>query len=283
MGLCFDPGMRRLAALVCSLFILPPVAAQDTAERVSAVLPGIYDIVITVDSGLAEHGAIHAAVLEAELESLANLAQLALTDHSSWVADAPEWSWNAYFSETDIDIAFAGRGVISLSRSSSYYTGGAHPNQGLSPVLTRDDRYAPVELAELFTDSGVDSPAMTALFYAVYRELMALKQERLGSDFDEAMERDTWLAPLAADPAAFPGFTLIPNRDGEAAAGLMFHFEPYAVGSYAEGPYSVPVPLAVFAGFLAPDWADVFAGEPDLEVLTAPGDTLEPIVPSSSE
>ncbi|WP_420430452.1 RsiV family protein [Hyphobacterium sp.] len=275
--------MRRIAALFCFVMILPPVVAQDNTERISATLPGVYDIVITLDPELAEHDEIHAAVVEAEMESLANLVRLALTDHTSWLADAPEWSWNAYFSETDIDIAFAGRSVISLSRSSSYYTGGAHPNQGFSPVLTRYERYAPVELAEMFIDSSVDSPAMTALFYAVYRELMALKQERLGSDFDESMERDTWLAPLAADPEAFPGFTLIPNQEGTAAAGLMFHFEPYAVGSYAEGPYSVPVPLSAYAGFLAPDWADVFAGEPDLDVLTAPGDALEPIAPGSGE
>lgn len=251
--------------------------------RIVAHAPGLYDIEVRFDPALAEFSDIHSALLADELEGVSELAQLAIADHARWLADAPEWSWNGYFSSTEIRVAFAGQGVISLSRATNYYTGGAHPNQGLAPLLTRDARYEPVELAALFADPAINSPAMTALFYAVYRELMALKRERLGDDFDKSMERETWMASLAADPEAFPGFTLIPNRSGDAAAGLMFLFEPYHVGSYAEGSYEVPVPLSVFADFLAADWADVFEGLPELDVLTAPGDELEPIVSSSSE
>lgn len=275
--------MRWLLTLVLGLFSLSPVLAQDEPMRLMAHAPGLYDIEVRIDPGLTAYGEVHASLLSEELDGLREMAQLAVADHARWMADAPEWSWNGYFSSTDIGIAFAGRGVISLSRETSYYTGGAHPNQGLSPVLTRTDSYDPIALADLFEDPSVDSPAMTALFYAVYRELMAMKRERLGGDFDESMERETWLASLAADAGAFPGFTLIPNQAGDAAAGLMFHFEPYVVGSYVEGSYSVPVPLSVFADFLGPDWSDVFDGAPDLDVLTAPGDALEPLVSPSRD
>lgn len=271
--------MKSMAIFLALALFPGALLAQDRAETFTAEWFGVYETDLTLDPALVAYPAIHDAIRDDEIARMLEFAALAITDYRNWTEEAPEWSWNGYFSSTDVQVSFAGRGVVSLQRTTSIYSGGAHPNQGVAPVLTRDNAYSPVELASLFNDAGIDSPAMTALFYAVYRELMAMKRERLGADFDEALERDSWLAPLAADPAAFPGFTLIPNETGDAAAGLMFHFEPYAVGSYAEGSYSVPVPLSVFEDFLTADWAGVFAGDPDQAVLTAPGDALEPIIP----
>lgn len=274
----------RICAILLSVLLLSGTASgQDSSETFSAEWQGVYDVSVSIDPELASYPVVHDAIrLEAIAQALEFSAQ-AIADYRDWTGGAPEWSWNGYFSSTEIRVSFAGRDVVSLQRETSVYSGGAHPNHAMAPVLTRVQAYSPVALADLFDDASVDSPAMTALFYAVYRELMAMKRERLGADFDEALEREGWMAPLAADPDAFPGFTLIPNESGAAAAGLMFHFEPYAVGSYAEGSYSVPVPLPVFAGFLSADWSNVFSGEPDQAVLTAPGDALEPIVPAQAD
>ena len=252
-------------------------------EVIEDTLPGVYSVTITLDHRLEDYPGIMNALREAELSGLAEFAALAVNDHRSWIDESPDWSWNAYFSETDISITFANADVVSLDRQSSYYTGGAHPNQGRSPIVTRADSLNPAGLDDLFAETAPDSPALTALFYAVYRELMALKRERLGADFDEAMERETWLAPLAPEVDAFPGFVLIANQSGEAAGGLMFHFEPYEVGSYAEGGYDVPVPLSVFEAYLTGEWAGVFDGAPAQVVLTEAGDALEPIIPETGD
>jgi|GEM_PF-3433959 len=256
---------------------------QQPDEVIEDTLPGVYSVTIRLDHRLEDHPAIMNALRDAELSGLAEFAALAVNDHRRWIEDAPDWSWNEYFSDTEISISFANDQVVSLDRQSSFYTGGAHPNQGRNPIVTRADRLNPAGLDDLFAETAPESPALTALFYAVYRELMALKRERLGADFDEMMERDTWLAPLAAEIDAFPGFTLIPNQSGDAAGGLMFHFEPYAVGSYAEGGYDVPVPLSVFDAYLTEDWAEIFDGAPAEAVLTEAGDALEPIIPETGD
>lgn len=261
----------------------PPPDSPPAAEVIEARMPGVYSASVEIELRIAEYPAIMTALREDELGNMAAFAAVAVEDHQNWTEEAPDWSWNEYSSETAIALTFANAGIVSLNRQTSYYTGGAHPNQGVNPVVTRAGRLDPAGLEDLIADSATDSPGLTALFYAIYRELMAMKRERLGTGFDEAMERETWLAPLAAELDAFPGFTLMPNTSGDAAGGLMFHFDPYAVGSYAEGGYDVPVPLSVFEAYLAEDWADVFDGAPSRAVLTQAGDTLEPLLPPEAD
>lgn len=283
-------AMRFLIASAAIIALSSGVAAQTELpentpvdEIIEDSLPGVYSVTITIDGRLQIYPDIMNALRGDELEGMAAFAALAVEDHHNWTQDAPDWSWNEYFSETGITVTFSNEDIVSLNRQTSYYTGGAHPNQSVSPVVTRAGNLDPASLGDLIADSATDSPGLTALFYAVYRELMAMKRVRLGTDFDEAMERETWLAPLAPEAEAFPGFTLMPNASGVASGGLMFHFEPYAVGSYAEGSYDVPVPLSVFEEYLTEDWADVFDGAPSQAVLTNTGDALEPIIPASEE
>ena len=285
------PSMKNLMISAILIAAMPSALAQTepppeslpTAEVIEARMPGVYSASVEIDSRLAEYPAILTALREDELGNMGEFAMMALEDHRSWTEDAPSWSWNPYFSDTGIAVTFAHPEVLSLNRNTSYYTGGAHPNQGSNPIVTRTDRLRPAGLADLLEDTVTDSAGLTALFYAVYRELMAMKRERLGADFNEAMERETWLAPLAAELSAFPGFTLIPNPSGDAAGGLMFHFDPYAVGSYAEGGYDVPVPLSVFEEYLADAWTDVFDGFPAHDVLSESGDAFEPILPAEAD
>lgn len=261
----------------------PSSEAPATAEVIENRFPGVFSVSVEIDLQLADYPAVMNAVRASELAKVADFAEQALEDRRELLENAPDWIWNAYFRETVITVTFADTDVVSLSRSISHYTGGAHPNLSLSPVVTRTGDLDPVSLEDLIADTSPESPGLTALFYAVYRELMAMKRVRLGADFDESMERETWLSPLAAELEAFPGFTLIPDTQGDAAGGLMFHFEPYAVGSYAEGAYEVPVPLSVFGEYLTEEWADVFDGTLSQSVLTQSGDALEPIIPASEE
>lgn len=261
----------------------PSSGEQATAEVIENRLPGVFSISVEIDPRLAAYPAVMNAVRSSELTIAADFAEQALEDRRELLEIAPDRSWNAYFRDTVITVTFADTAVVSLSRSISHYTGGAHPNLSLRPVVIRTGDMEPAGLEDLIADTDPESPGLTALFYAVYRELMAMKRVRLGAGFDESMERETWLSPLAAELEAFPGFTLIPDTQGDAAGGLMFHFDPYAVGSYAEGGYEVPVPLSVFEDYLTDEWAQVFDGAPSQSVLTQAGDALEPVIPAREE
>ena len=72
-------------------------------------------------------------------------------------------------------------------------------------------------------------------------------------------------APMTRIPMAFPA-PLAPYaaKAPETRGRLIFHFDPYAVGAYAEGDYRVLVPQSVFREYLTAEWAGVFAGEPDV-------------------
>jgi hypothetical protein len=53
-----------------------------------------------------------------------------------------------------------------------------------------------------------------------------------------------------------------PSTEPDKSGGLSVHFSPYAVGSYAEGLYTVVVPWRGFERFLSPEGRAVFGGEP---------------------
>jgi len=55
--------------------------------------------------------------------------------------------------------------------------------------------------------------------------------------------------------------TLAPSSEPDKSSGLTFHFSPYGVGPYVEGPYTVFVPWTKFQQYLSPLGATIFAGE----------------------
>jgi hypothetical protein len=54
--------------------------------------------------------------------------------------------------------------------------------------------------------------------------------------------------------------SLTPSTELGKSAGLTFHYSPYAVGSYAEGPYTVVVPWTAFRQHLSPLGSMIFGG-----------------------
>ena len=51
---------------------------------------------------------------------------------------------------------------------------------------------------------------------------------------------------------------------------LMFLYDPYAIGPYAEGEYEVLLPLSAFQGAINPAYAPDFTGSPSPEVKPKP-------------
>jgi hypothetical protein len=55
--------------------------------------------------------------------------------------------------------------------------------------------------------------------------------------------------------------TLAPSTEAGKSSGLTFHYSPYGVGPYVEGPYTVFVPWTAFRQYLSPQGAALFGGE----------------------
>jgi hypothetical protein len=54
--------------------------------------------------------------------------------------------------------------------------------------------------------------------------------------------------------------SLAPSTEAGKSSGLTFHYAPYAVGSYAEGGYTLTIPQQVFAEDLKPEFKKLFGG-----------------------
>jgi hypothetical protein len=68
----------------------------------------------------------------------------------------------------------------------------------------------------------------------------------------------SWACPTWTDSHA----VLVPSTQPYRIGGIMFLFDPYVIGAYAEGEYDVLIPLADFQQLVAPRWAADFAGAP---------------------
>jgi hypothetical protein len=87
------------------------------------------------------------------------------------------------------------------------------------------------------------------------------KQARLGPTDPKSWSCPTWSGSHVV---------LVPSTRPYRAGGLMFLFDPYTIGAYAEGDYEVLIPLSAFQHALAPAWAADFAGSPAPMVRTRP-------------
>lgn len=143
------------------------------------------------------------------------------------------------------------------------YSGGAHPNLQFNMLNWDEGLGEEIGFADLFED---EDAARSVMADALQTALIEAKRERLNDDsLTDAQLMDTWLrAAFENNDAIFENFTVARGIDSEAPAGLVYHFEPYTVGAYAEGPYEVIVPAAVFIDELAPRYGELF--DPTAEI-----------------
>lgn len=235
-----------------------PVEVENlSAETEAYAYQTVFDDGLSQYPGLYEH--VH-AMSEAAMQELATSAE---QDFQNWQDSGRDWEWYPYSLEWTWEIVWSDETRVSVLQSWYVFTGGAHPNHGSGSVLWLVPEQREANLSELFADGSEGSPAMTALHEAIRAGISETKRERLGEYYDPEQE-EMWLGELRPAAESFGAFTLAPSTQPERAGGLIFHFDPYAVGSYAEGSYRVLVPQSVFADHLAAEWQGVFAGEPDI-------------------
>lgn len=247
------PGRRGApGAAVGELDALRSMAANDDGRT----LEGTIDLSGTTHS-FAAHRTAQYAYLNYQLGSVQ--ASLALPDFhgGTWQAiDEPLWQaetgylrsfasegrtdyiaamvWHGWFSHSDTTVQGVSDDHLSLLSARSTYTGGAHGNLTYvaRTYVATPAGPRPVELAALLS---AEPSARAALVDHVLAALRAQDATWVvQGEVDTLSEQDLSL------------FSLTPQ-------GLQFVFPPYAMGSYAEGTYTVLVPYDVARGWAPPD------------------------------
>lgn len=126
-----------------------------------------------------------------------------------------------------------GPALISASTSNYWYTGGAHPNTN---IKTYNFGFVAGKVKKLTLRDLVKPGVSPAQFVEKYL-LRGLSAEKMKRDADRVVE---------IDKRYYDAFVI-------TKAGLKWIFEPYAVGAYAEGMYTVELPFSEIRGDLNPD------------------------------
>lgn len=131
-------------------------------------------------------------------------------------------AFHAWFMNQDCEVVLNVPGFLSLKNTISDYTGGAH---GMEVVLwTNYDIQGKRKL--LLTDLVRDMEALRQIAESRFR-----KQEKLS-------DTSSYGGSYFFDNDAFS----LADNFGLTADGLLFHYNPYEIKSYAEGPTTLVIP-----------------------------------------
>ena len=163
---------------------------------------------------------------------------------------------------------------VSVVRSDDWFDGGAHPNHHADTILWDDVAHKRTNIRDLFAETADSGPTMSALAQAAKLAVAAAKLANDINGYDDdapaaknmtpeqEIEHDNFIkdgikpAILEIGPV-----TLAPSSETGKSSGLTFHYSPYGVGPYVEGPYTVFVPWTAFRQYLSPQGVAIFGGE----------------------
>jgi uncharacterized protein DUF3298 len=181
-----------------------------------------------------------------------------------------QWSYDRDYTLRSV----VGR-YISVVRSDDWFDGGAHPNQHVNTILWDDAVRKRVSIRPFFTETADNGPTMTALEQLAK---LAVASAKLGRDIngygdddrpaanemtpEQELQHDTFINE-GIKPAILEigALTLAPSTASGKSSGLTFHYSPYDVGPYVEGPYTVFVSWTAFRQYLSPEGLAIFGGE----------------------
>jgi hypothetical protein len=133
----------------------------------------------------------------------------------------------------------------------TYRAGAAHGNSATQALNFRLSPPSQIELGQIFSPDHLSRDYLGVLSKFCIASLHEQQPHRFSdpkqSEEALALRQDDWILNGAGpDSNHFEGFVLTPD-------GLRIFFDPYKVGSYAEGRYEVLVPYSVIAPTLRDD------------------------------
>lgn len=146
--------------------------------------------------------------------------------------------------------------LVSLEGTIYEFTGGAHGMGTTAGHIARTDTGEELTFQSMLIANREPSPALTI---AICEGLKTEKMARIQSAtiYDEPIVCAGPSANVKTDEAAY---ALAPSTEAGKFGGLYVFYDPYAVGSYAEGAYTLTIPQQVFAEDLKPEYKKLFGG-----------------------
>lgn len=248
----------------------PHSAFADTPPQIS-INKKYVEVSVTVDPALKPFAGLFANCL-AEGRAWANKADA--DAGAQWRSDRKsfrdlQWSYDRTY-----DLRSVIGPYVSVVRSDGTFEGGAHPNQQIDTILWDDNARKRISIRFLFNETADNGPTVIALAGAAKLAVAAAKLANgINGYGDDETPADKMTAEreLRQDNFINDGIkpallelgpvTLAPSTEAGKSSGLTFHYSPYAVGPYVEGPYTVFVPWTAFRQYLSPQGAALFGGE----------------------
>jgi hypothetical protein len=253
-----------------------------------AITTNAVEVTVTVDPALRKFpGQFEDSIAEGRRWAEKNRTEAAKArrDEPEFFHKGRRWTF-----ERSYDLRSVVGRYISVLRDDGTYTGGAHPNSYTNTILWDRDARRRVNIRPLFRETADNGPTMTALAQLARVAVAAEKLQRDTINVDVPKEKLTpeslakldqfisggiepsllkigpiSLAPISGgiEPSLLKmgPISLAPSTQADKSSGLTFHYSPYAVGAYAEGPYTVFVPWTAFQSYLSPQGTGIFGGQ----------------------
>jgi hypothetical protein len=146
--------------------------------------------------------------------------------------------------------------IVSLEGTFYEFTGGAHGMGTTASHIARASTGEELTFASMLIASRVPSPALTiAICEALKTEKMA--RIETATIYDEPI---VCAGPNANVKTEEASIALAPSNEPNKFGGVYVYYNPYVVGSYAEGSYALTIPQQVFAEDLKPEFKALFGG-----------------------
>jgi hypothetical protein len=224
----------------------------DIAIKTDAV-----EISVTLDDAIKANPALKADCL-AEGKRYADKQRKEATDNKR--SDPKYFPKGGYtFERQYLTASVVGGRYISILREDYADTHGAHPNTYVDTILWDDTAKKRISIRPFFKETTDGGPTLTAMRKAVIAALKAEKKQRGIVDDDAAID---WYENIGASLLKIGSVTLEPSTEPGKGSGLGFHYEPYAVGPYAEGRFDVVVPWQELKPYVTTEGAAIFSGTP---------------------
>lgn len=253
-------------------------ARVGAAPRTIAILSAIAAIMLTFPCGAADRKPdaalknknIEARVLlDDTIRADAALATDCLAEGKKWLdksaaeaaatrktdpilfRDGP-WDFERNYTVRSV----VGDRYVSIVRSDYTDTHGAHPNTDVNTILWDKAEGKRISIRPFFIETADNGPTMKAILKAVIASLRIEKKKR---DVAVTASEDPF-RDLKPSLLKIGAVTLAPSTEAGKSPGLTFHYPPYAVGAYAEGPYVAFVPWETLKPYLTPEGVRIAGG-----------------------
>jgi hypothetical protein len=251
-------NLRMKVTLIGAALVLASATALAADAKPDFALKTKYiDAKVMLDGALKSNTALAAdSLAEGKRWVEKNRAEAAkeFTASPELFRDGRAWTFERSYTQASL---VDGR-YVSVVRTDYIYTGGAHPNTDIDTILWDDSAKKRISIRPFFKETADNGPTLKTLRDAA---VAAVKAEKKARDIPDSGEID-WYKDVEPKLLKVGAVTLAASSEPGKSSGLEFHYPPYAVGSYAEGPFDVFVPWQTFKSYLSPQGVAIFAGSP---------------------